>query len=70
MCGRNAVVKKLKTNVKNTKIKSVWEKQRRKNKKQGTEETELSLWMTEDTSVKNGKNNHSSPQKPALVLRL
>lgn len=42
MSGKNEVVKKLKTKVKNTTVNSEWEKQRKKNKKQRTEATELS----------------------------
>lgn len=42
MSGKNGVVKKLKIKVKNTTVNSEWEKQRSKNKKQGTESTELS----------------------------
>lgn len=34
------------------------------------EATDLSPGMTEDTSVKNSKNSHIVPQKPALALRL
>lgn len=43
MVGKNGVVEKSKTKVKNTKVNSVWEKQTRENKKQGMEAIELSL---------------------------